>query len=125
MQFNSILLVKYLYVINKVLLSIMPDFENMEVWAKINDTIVIVNAVYFKTNEEIYIKITGYFGYTYIGYVFFDYLNTIDLTDPNIPKIKENNNKVENKNQYLDGCKLETRYYTIEKTSEHLKGIKE
>ena len=92
---------------------------------KFNDTIVIVNAVYFKTNEEIYIKITGYFGYTYIGYVFFDYLNTIDLTDPNIPKIKENNNKVENKNQYLDGCKLETRYYTIEKTSEHLKGIKE
>ena len=57
--------------------------------------------------------------------MFFDYLNTIDLTDPNIPKIKENNNKVENKNQYLDGCKLETRYYTIEKTSEHLKGIKE
>lgn len=50
--------------------------------------------------------------------------NTIDLTDPIVSKIKENSNKVENKNQYLFGYKLETKYYAIEKTLDHLKGKK-
>ena len=52
----------------------------MEEWAKINDTIVILNAFYFKSDEENYMKITGYFDYTYIVYVFFDYLNSMSYS---------------------------------------------
>ena len=52
----------------------------MEEWTIINDTIVILNAFYFKSDEENYMKITGYFDYTYIVYVFFDYLFIACLT---------------------------------------------
>ena len=83
--------------------------------------LVIFDSTDFKLNEEIYIKITGYFVYTYIDYVFFDDIS--ELNDPyNIEYIKENSNKAVDKGQKLDGYDLETRYYTIEKTTSHLKG---
>ena len=81
-----------------------------------NDFLVIFNSTDFKLDEEIYIKITGYFKHTYIYYVFLDKFNELD--DPDIKYIKKCRQKVVDK----DGYDLKTRYYTIEKTTSHLKG---
>ena len=85
-----------------------------------NDFLVIFNSTDFKLDEEIYIKITGYFKHTYIYYVFSDKISELD--DPNIEYIKECSNKVVDKDKKLDGYDLKTRYYTIEKTTSNLKG---
>ena len=85
-----------------------------------NDFLVIFNSTDFKLDEEIYIKITGYFKHTYIYYVFFDKISELD--DPDIKYIKKCRYKVVDKDKKLDGYDLKTRYYTIEKTTSNLKG---
>ena len=108
----------YFLLIGQVLLSSM----DLGKYGKINTNsdVVFFDSSDFKVDDEIYIVISGYFRQTYIEYVFVDDISirssftTSDLR-------REYATKTVTKTDIYDGYTYEERYYTIEKTRNHIK----
>lgn len=80
----------------------------------------------FKVDDEIYIKITGYFDYgNYISHIFIDDLSHYAQSEVSCTYCRDvSYNKIETVRTTRDGYKIETRYFTIEKSKINLDGRK-
>ena len=139
MRVNLPFYVFYIFLIKYILLQGTYSGTGYDIYLeKYNKTYtqssyIIFNSTDFKLDEEIYLKISGYFIEDYIEYQFFDdyndaiyaidtYINniqhsiTVDLKKENPTKYETKKDKNNN-----DGYEYYIRYYTIEKTKTNLK----
>ena len=124
MKYKLFFVIIYLFLFNDVLLSNKIDLKKYGKLTNINYYVVIMDSSDFKVDDEIYIKITGYFDYgNYIHYIFTDDLTHYASSEVSCMYCKEvSYNKIETVRTTRVGYKIETRYFTIEKSKINLDG---
>ena len=132
MRVNLPFYVFYIFLIKYILLQGTYSGTGYDIYLeKYNKTYtqssyIIFNSTDFKLDEEIYLKISGYFKEQYIEYKFFDDWYEISTTTLYLDLEKEYPNKNETKTdkEKNNGYEYHVKYYTIEKTKSNLKSAK-